>query len=251
MVARVMYVTMGTSLFHSATWALDDHGLAIEMERYSGWLVAPFLDSPEKRMSDVRSDSIRSRLKRKLTIDNGDEWAQRLPKRLRTGTLPALTPMRYCAELSTLLKMAEEGAFRDFQAFLASYQEIRLCYDGDFYDAEGLNLPHVAAEHLKAILHAVFSRTSVTTLSLPGISSREPKTLLAALRTFRDHLQRREEVVDLVLTGGYKIYGALLAPLAKKDSLELIYIHEGSDNLVVYHDGEGHIAGWTTERGPD
>ena len=244
---KVMYVTMGTSLFHSATWDADET-LRRESFPYTNWLTDEAKKSPERRMGSESSERIRRGLKQSLNLKNAADWAKRLPKNLLTGNLPVTTPMRYCAELSTLLKLAEatEG-LGDLQELLNSYQEIRLIYDRNFSDSEGFNLPAIAAEHLAAYLHAIAGRSVAQPVSEDGISSRDPRVLLEALGTFRSGLQSEQRSVDLVISGGYKIYGMLLAPLAG-ERLRLLYIHESSEELVIYSDGEARIDEWTTER---
>src|SRR5258708_2708508 len=109
---RAMLVTVGTSLLHSASWE-PDPALLIEIPPYAGWMAREFLVSPDLRRSDVRSAFIRAKLEKRLTAGNTWTWTERLPRDLRDGAPAPGTLMRYSAELSTILKLAEESDATD------------------------------------------------------------------------------------------------------------------------------------------
>jgi hypothetical protein len=268
--SKLMFVTMGTSLFHSASWEPREGKLPCVIPDYDEWLngrppggeePAP-RESPEARLRSPHSGSIRNALQGALHPRNGKSWAEFLPPELLAGS-PA-EPMRYGAELATILKMHEDVnrispvSLRDF---LASYSRIRIISDSDASD-----LSATAAAHLVAYLNRVANADLAEALTIAGLSSTEPGRLLGtqdekgALEKLAEEIRavirdRREqpESVDLVISGGYKLYGVALTHLAelgverrkelRLPSFRLLYIHERGDDLMIYSGGRFVVAG--------
>lgn len=244
---RVMLVTVGTSLFSSATWEprpdlYPDEaagGLPKRVREYGNWLRSDSLAEPAKR---ARDEDVRKELERLLTEENAAEWAQCLPPGLPEGTHDVVG-RRFGAELNTLVLLAEDEARRSGTA--VSLRELLLRYDRvhvvtEKDQGEGVDaFSRIAAFHLVEHLNWIAGRTVAKRLEIPGISSSEPERLRGGLLELQcrvDKLLLEDWCLglDLVLTGGYKVYGYLLSPLAfGRDAVRLLYAYEGADELVV------------------
>jgi hypothetical protein len=245
-----MFVTLGTSLFHSVTWE-PDPGMRIEIPRYDGWLTPEFRGSPDARLGDERSALIRNKLRERLNTGNARTWAQRLPADLVAGHPAPATFLRYCAELSTLLMMWSASQLDDLPAFLTSYDEIRLVFDPNSYDPAAPTLPPVVAEHLTEYLNTIAGSRIASLHRAPGLSSPEPHTLLDALNKLRLQLCGDSRPIDLVISGGYKSYGIILAPLASS-RLCIVSLHERGAGLIKVNTNlsiDGESIPWIPERG--
>jgi hypothetical protein len=241
-VKKGMFITMGTSLFHSATWEPGAGALAA-LPEYRDWTQGELLTSPDKRMSCGNSAKIREGLKILLDARDTGSWWGCLPKDLRDGNPSATTLMRYSAELSTLLKLAdEEGEGKSLKEFLTSYEQIRLVYDPDGPADEGKNLPMVAATHLLSYINGMAADPArASFLKIPGLSSREPSELLGedtGLGKLGDEICAALvswDQVDIIISGGYKIYGIFLAPVVEEIEgkiARMIYVHEEGGILM-------------------
>lgn len=258
---RMMFITVGTSLFQSASWE-EAAVPASEVPYYAEWLEpgepgrpGP-RESPEARLDSPHAARIRAALREGLTARNAGEWASRLPPGLAAAD-PA-EPMRYSAELATLLHLCEAEGL-SLSDLLATYGRIHVVFDGDPAD-----LSAAAGAHLVAYLNRVAGAELAQSLPVSGLSSPDPQRLLGsahekgALKRLVEQLmgEVREaggelERVDLVVSGGYKIYGVVLARLAdlgegqrrrlglhaQRPAFRLAYIHEKGSGLVTYSGG--------------
>lgn len=247
--SKEMFITVGTSLFSSASWEMrgrvkelveEKTGLDYEEE----WLRGEALTSPEKRLTSPSGAHTVTLLKDRLKAHNAEEWSGYLPQELLDGDPPATTAMRYSAELATLVKMAvEEGM--TLRELLRSYAAIRLV-------AEEEAEPWAPAKHLACYLNRIADRQKeelARVWAIPGLSSTDPERLLGSQdqglpRLLMDVYRRCRESdvaqVDLVIAGGYKIYGAVLSqllPLLENEEPRLIYIFERGDKLMIFQRG--------------
>jgi hypothetical protein len=241
-VSRAMFVTVGTSLFHSASWEpVED--LMIAVPGYEAWTRGDLLVSPERRKSAKDAERTLAGLKSRLLEQNASIWAARLPAELRSGRPDRGTVMRYSAELATILKLGEHepqssGSFGDF---LRSYEAVRLVSDPTFYADRG-RLSNVAAHHLAAYLAALAPGwAGARPEDVPGLSSADPDEFLpdddgSGLPLLAKKLRMaadRHQSIDLVVSGGYKIYGIYLAPLLASSRFRIVYLHEESERLLI------------------
>ena len=236
-----MFVTMGTSLFHSATWEATPD-LLEEIPAYRSWMKEDLLRSPDDRKSSPEGAQVRSRLQALLRLDNGKDWATRLPADLLAGRPDPATVMRFSAEMSTVLKLAEREPRGEstLGTFLRDYDRILLICEATLPE-KGRASTYVAAAHLAAYLNRVSGdeRASVSPISV--ISSSEPDELLAesrdmGLRALAERLAsaaKKYRQLDLVISGGYKIYGIFLSPLLRSRQNRVLYIHEDGRRLMV------------------
>jgi hypothetical protein len=250
--SKAMFVTMGTSLFHSASWEVDEQ-LRIDLPLYEGWTRSPELTSPERRMNHPNAQAIRGKLKVRLKSDNADAWARRLPEDLRQGQPRPDTFLRYSAELATILKLSEKdrNPGESLGDFLRGYSQISLVCDSDTYGEAEQNLPRIAGAHLARYLNTTAGDGDrARVVSVPGLSSPNPEDLLGQEDTGGLGLLakkilaalRQTDQLDLVISGGFKLYGIVLAPLleAQGKIVRMLYLHEESPHLFkIQRQGEG------------
>jgi len=233
-----MVLTVGTSLFHSASWEAE--GPLADVPGYRSWLRRQeLLREPRQRDRDARTQKVvEARL---LESDQGatvdpKPWVEILPEELRGGTFP--TPehtMRFSAELATLLILAEQRKL-SVRELLLSYDALWIPADPTRYGPQaGERKSYVAAVHLQAYLNRIAGEEKARLWEIPNLSSTRPRELLDALSVLRGRavdLGEQYLQIDLVLTGGFKLYGYVLAPLASGTAptesrlIRLVYIHE-------------------------
>ena len=253
--SRAMFVTVGTSLFHSASWEPAED-LKIAIPEYAAWTRPEMLASPERRKSAQHADRVLAELKTRLLEQNASSWAARLPADLRSGRPDRGTMMRYSAELTTILKLAEHEPQGDgtLGEFLGSYAAVHLASDPSFHSGRG-KLSNVAAHHLTAYLEALAPAEwrGARREDVPGLSSAKPDEILApdegsGLPLLAKRLRsaaERHATIDLVISGGYKIYGIFLAPLLASAKFRLVYLHEEGERLLILRgQGEDRPAIW-------
>lgn len=236
-----MFITMGTSLFHSATWEPGAGALA-GLQKYEEWTSPDLLKSPEKRLSSASATEVRNSLKILLKAENAEEWWGYAARDLAHGDPNPNTLMRFSAELTTVLKLAQEEPAKSdkLSDFLSSYDEILLAFDPDNKD-QGPNLPKIASYHLYSYLSHL-GKSRIVLQAIPGLSDPSPATLLDDPNRGLRKLARivaeagaRNEQMDFILSGGYKIYGIFLHPLLREErrNFRLIYLHEEGSKLLV------------------
>lgn len=243
--SRLMFLTVGTSLFHSASWEPDRVPPAVPSYRDLCHDVR--LRSPEARLG---FRSAKEELEAALDASNAQEWADRLPEELvRDGRHATDTLLRYSAELSTVLRLADQdgegGSARDF---LDRYRRrIFVLADpapppnGEVRRASSW----VAAHHLRAYLDAVAGGRAAELVPIEGLASLDREVLFGRhtglgelARAVLDRVAEHRAVeVDLVVTGGYKLYAFFLARLLEAEALagtrtRLVYGHESGGMLV-------------------
>lgn len=257
---KLLFITMGSSLFQSASWD-PDRLPASELRSYSRKArKSAFLDSPEERS---RLQAVRGELESTLDGTNPEKWAGCLPEDLRRGAPRRGTAMRYSAELATLIQLAEEevdrGEVDSLRELLKSWEKVFLVVDPEDYGSgageaggeaapAGEGLSYVAGKHLRRYLETILDeegerdgfRTEL--LPVPGIASREAERLLgeeSGVRRLLGEIRSREgehrpDHVDFVVTGGYKLYGMVLAQLAVRAKIQtrLLYLYEKGDQLL-------------------
>ena len=235
--SKVMFVTVGTSLFHSASWE-PDKALLLDVQGYDKWTASEeLLGEPEARKQIGRI--IQKRLEDVLTTVNAVPWAGRLARELADGNPAPKTVMRYSAELATILKLFEAEGRTDeaLEDFLQSYDHIYLPCDSSGQGTA--NLAYVAAHHLAAYLNRLAGKDGLAqVLSIHGLSSTVREVLLGettGLGRLAKLIEAEEaERQDFVISGGYKLYGIYLYPLLdlKDRTVRLLYIHEDGKGLM-------------------
>ena len=246
---RLMFFTVGTSLFHSASWEPTNDLLA-DAPSYRELVHEERKTSPEARAVCRRA---RLELEDALTEANAARWAGYLPAvLLRDGRHAADSVLRFSAELATLLRLVEqENEGRSARRFLQNYAHLFVLTDPTAPPRDATRRSWVAAVHLTAYLDAIAGGSAAELSPVPGLASLDREILFSAdsglpllSRRIGDLKRDRDaEFVDVVITGGYKIYGLVLARLLGREPLahaaaRLIYGHESGGNLLIVRDAE-------------
>jgi hypothetical protein len=242
MANKTMIVTIGTSLYHSASWRDNDTPLA-GIKGYSRW-VEDYLNQPGKRPTMVAGDcgsetgdSIMASIENELKRDNAKEWSNYF-------AVDDKNPLRYSAEITTIIKLyeIERGSASDLSSFLGNkYKRVILLTDENESDKG-----HIAAYHIKEYLMRLAPSLQSLFVIDPRISGSNLSEKVASLRTYLEQFDKKKDV-DLVLSGGFKIYAMMSALLIQGSEWRIVYIHESGNNLVtlddcdVETDGEGKV----------
>ncbi|MBI2841709.1 MAG: hypothetical protein HYX75_25625 [Acidobacteria bacterium] len=240
---RRMIVTVGASLFHSASW--KNEGPFQDIQGYGKWFDGDRLDHPSKRLSIVDGDRgeltgafVREQLRRLLSASSASQLSQFVAQDLDR-------PLRYSAEISTILKLHAHHRNSHNEAGFGSF--LHSAYERVIFvcAAAATDDSYIAAQHLSAQLAQVASLGA----GLVRVSSEiEGETLEQRTECFGNYLgtlARTNGACDLVVSGGYKIYGiqaALILP--QQNDWRLIYLHEDDeDPQLVGFTSRGYLPG--------
>lgn len=235
---RILVVTVGKSLFSSATWRAENH---FDFRGYRRWCEEldakgkPFwLQNPERRAKDdatcqkignIVKDKAPSELSRLVTITDSDE------------------PRRYCAELTTLLAMyrAPGHHTESFQSFLSGYGAVDLVCPTDERDEA-----HIAARQLEQILLAQGAKNASGSLLKKILRSEAPRHRVKQWGEYLDALTKDKNNIDLVVTGGYKGFALLAGDAWARTGSELgwrvIYLHQDKEEDLFVHENGAVLA---------
>lgn len=241
--SKCMIVTIGTSIFHSACW--DKHNpafmetLGTLHDNYAEIFANPGvtkdpggLYNPEKRRKG--GQSLESFFKKKLKGDDAGNW----PEWVAPFDPPDSPAMRYSAEIGTILRYAEnesEENDTNWQSILDPY-EFYFVYDGNTTSVSG-----IAGLHNQTYLEKLLggSPDRFKPKAIEGFSSKKPKPLVTALDEYRTFLDSRRisleryETIDVVISGGYKIYGLIAYGFLSSPRFRIIYLHEEAEQVVI------------------
>lgn len=228
--ARVLVVTVGTSLFSSASWRCE--GDFAKVKGYSEW-TKHVLNDPHRRRTEYPDTEERIR---KLLTAGTQATARRFE-------LDVDHPLRYSGELTTLIRMYQRpGAWTDVPAFLRHrYARIEL-----LAPTNEANESRVAARHLEVILAEKLGHPNTT---LPNaLRSPHLLDLVPQLRHHLAALAASGEEVDLLVTGGYKAFallaGKFVATQPENRSWQAFYVHEDAEAQLIV---EGRSETWVAD----
>ena len=218
-----LVVTVGTSLFASASW--EETGAFAEMKGYSRWC-GKLLERPlERRASNPK------------LLGRIEEYLRKHESAARCAFAWPGRPLRYSAEISTLVNwQGKVGGRQELGAFLnGRYKRIDLVAPSDRDDPARL-----AADHLQGLLVDRIKADNVhvaDVLTSPSIQDR--------VDHFQEYLRSlisAEERIDLVVSGGYKVFAMSAAVIASMPRLRgrwrLLYVHEDSYNELIVQAGD-------------
>ena len=247
---KLLFFTVGSSLFESASWD-GDLEPAAGLTLYRTWLNdRRYLDSPKERGSCL---AVAGELEEAIQAGNAESWAKCLPEDLREGRPVRGSAMRYSAELATLIKLAEEECdaerAENLREVLAAYRRIYVIVDPEVYTGgeTAERLSYIAGKHLRRYLAVIAGEEELDKtelLQVGGLASEQAGRLLAGDRKagvllLLDEIKKRRrehrpEHMDFVVTGGYKLYGMVLSQLAglKEARTRLIYLYERGDQVL-------------------
>jgi hypothetical protein len=242
---KVMIVTVGTSLFHSASWNKNigpfQKILGSSCKTYSRhWAEGAGLTSPEHRRK--HDGGLEEILSSAIKADNADDWAQWL-----AGYQRKVTPvMRYSAEISTILNYSNRQKADEWQAFLQEYTF------NIVHDANTVTPTYHAAFHIKAYLSKLINADAdeVHLCGIRGFSADQPQPLKEGFKSFGEVLHRARETygqIDVVISGGFKIYGLAAALFLEQGKFRILYQHEQSDDIVIFDQKQVSIGDERTE----
>jgi hypothetical protein len=233
---RILVVTVGTSLFSSASWRGEGF---FNFPRYRRWLEEldadgrPFwLRSPERRARDEKTCE---RVGALLTVKAPAELS---PLVTIDGSED---PRRYCAELTTLLVTYRETSHgaASFREFLSRYESVALVCPSNRDDEASL-----AARHLESILLFQGARNGSGTLLKQTLRSGSSRGRIQQWGEFLGTLDADD--VDLVVTGGYKGFALLAgdawARTGSKRGWRVIYLHQDNETDLFVHEGDRIVA---------
>lgn len=231
---KLLVITIGTSLYTSASWNSD----GCMPKDYPEWISLCKL--PSSRATSENATTIKKDLSVRILNSENDitPFTQVLAE-------PELgLEMRYSAEIATtLLYIRSIDHGKPWKENLSEYKVVL------FYD-EGNNDSRAIAKHTKAYLEkwmTDFYEWEVGLESINDFSATEPGSLIGAMKEYSAACEKYVamlgvEWAELVfnISGGYKIYGIHPARLLKKDKVIAIYLHESSESNKVYEIGLDH-----------
>ena len=163
--SKAMLVTVGTSLFHSASWEFDEAFVRNKnIQNYKKWLErtdengeeGPLI-SPEKRLL-ATSFNFKKHFETKLlkSLTEIDDWAEYFVSDIQLNDL-----LRYSAELSTIFELGLhcKNPTENLSDFFSAY-EINLITD-TIGNPNKPNKQYVAAFHIKSYLEKVLKNNSI------------------------------------------------------------------------------------------
>lgn len=233
--SKLMILTVGTSLFHSASWDENNVNFLNELGSSADDYKRVWVDrgpnkngplySPDDRKSKC-PELVRT-LKGKLESNNASVW-----KDYVADYTPSTPEMRYSAELATMLSYFKQE-YLDWHKELENYEITLVC------DSNENNESNIAACHLKYQLLKLLSVTDerVRVENIRYFSNTEPRYLAEGLRLYqqftKDQLDSgKYKKLDIVVSGGFKIYGLISYGFLFSDRVKIIYQHEMAN--VIY-----------------
>lgn len=222
MAERRLVITVGTSVFSSASWRAEGR-LAVGGSKYRDWMEPQYLDSPGLRRT------------------RGWETAQWIEERLLEDAhvfddlfvWEPDRPRRYAAELNTLLRLFERepGDAATVAEFTRrSFEAIELICPSSRRDPA-----RAAAEHLKHVFSQVLEHPCCRLR--PVLRGEYLRDKVEQFATYLRELPAGP--VDLLVTGGYKAFallGGLMALGHPGGEWRLLYLHEDQQGQLVIAD---------------
>lgn len=235
---RQLIVTVGTSLFTSASWEEGQEPFK-SIPGYPKWVEAKYLKSPGARarmlewngINALAGKDVEAAVFSAIQADpTGTAGAFVVPAANGDG----LVPGRYSAEMATILRIWEDerpktGSVPGPGAFLAArYEVIRFLCSLEADDAARVAAEHLQAQIRKLSGEEVIGLETWARLSRSGLREKV-KTLAEILGS---EAAQGPVPVDLVISGGYKIYAAVATYLLQP-GWRLYYLHEDAGSELV------------------
>lgn len=242
---KLMIITVGTSIFHSACWDKNHQDFKKELgdvwQEYCDNFANPGvsgypggLRDPEKRRREGKV--LENFFKEHLNGITADSW----PEWVAPFEPPASPALRYSAEIATILRFAENEAERcgtTWQAILEPY---------DFYfvhDSDTSSLSGIAGLHNRTYLERLLNTEPgrIKFVDISGFSEhKKPQQLIKALQEYRSFLKQAKnsvepyyDTIDMVITGGFKVYGVVGYGFLSNDKFRTLYMHDESSRVII------------------
>lgn len=240
---KLMIITVGTSIFHSACWDKEHPDFKKELgddwQEYCDKFANPGvgknpggLSHPEKRRREGKK--LEDFFKEHLNGSSADRW----PEWVAPFDLPNSPALRYSAEIATILRFAENEAERcctKWQKILEPY-DFYFVHDSDTTSPSGIAGLHNRV-YLKELLHIDINQLKPKTIA--DFSSKKSRNLMKALAEYRNFLNEKRvllniyDAIDVIISGGYKIYGLIAYGFLSSPKLRVIYMHEEAEQVVI------------------
>lgn len=245
MMKKLMVVTVGTSIFHSAFWDQTHPDFKKELgnlwEEYCNKFANPGVSSepgglfdPEKRRREGKN--LESFFKDRLKGNDAGRWTEWVAP-FNPPDSPAL---RYSAEIATILCFAENEAGKNE----TNWQKILDPYDFYFvHDSDTASLSGIAGLHNRKYLEKLLNGKSgrIQFKAISGFAEhKNPRTLIKALREFRSFLINAKasvkplyDTIDVVISGGFKVYGVVGYGFLFNHNFRTLYMHDESSRVII------------------
>ena len=243
---RLMVVTVGTSLFQSASWDQIDKIFPESAKTYRNYYQKYWisdennggLDSPDyRRKNDF---GLEEYFQNELKSENAETWSNWI-----ASYQTIITPkMRYSAELATLLNYADILAKWENCSWVEALNKYDIYFIHDF---EPESHSCIAAKHncvyaRKILVENGFKfkpKQVIMTYPLKKFSGNEPLSLTHGLKAFQQWLLDAQfnmppfEQIDVVISGGYKAYSLVGHGFLLDPRFRVVYQHEKFNHVVV------------------
>ncbi|RMG38228.1 MAG: hypothetical protein D6732_05470 [Methanobacteriota archaeon] len=253
--SKVIIVTVGTSIYHSATWDENNENFrraigARNAKKYQERWCNP--QSAGRIRAGLLSPSNRLRNAPELE-ENFHKWLKEGNPTVWGKWAAAYTPgeeLRYSAELATLLKLAYSERLRNDNNWMNYFNDSKIWW---ICDKNTTSDSAIAAQHNAACLQYIASLESnkIDFKKIPHYSTTEPQNLPIALRVYKEFIDsflNNDNHVEAVITGGYKIHTVIAKHFVGCQGFRMIFLHEtfsglfiDDGNLVYYDDERAHV----------
>jgi len=242
---KLMIITVGTSIFHSACWNKDHPDFKKELgtlwEEYCDKFANPGvsgdpggLSDPEKRRREGKN--LESFFKCHLKGSSAGKWPEWV-----APFDPYMSPaLRYSAEITTILRFAEKEADKVGSTWQKSLEP----YDFYFvHDSNTGSFSGIAGLHNRTYLEKLLNTKPgrIKPKAISGFAEHQnPRALINALREFRSFLNKADscveplyDTIDLVISGGFKVYGIVGHSFLSSRKFRILYMHDESSRVII------------------
>jgi hypothetical protein len=197
-------------------------------KKYKRWLESGYLTSPIKRLHTGEDliELIRGNLE--PSLENAQKWAGYIKHDFQYKD----RLLRYSAEMATILALSHYSKTNEPKAFLTQYDEILLLADPNDYTSL------TVAKHLCEYLRVISPNATIIIKEFKGLSTplkydvfNNKKGLVAVDSFIQKYLNNRNPVlIDIIISGGYKLFSLYFAKFWIYSNVRLIYWHESYGN---------------------
>lgn len=242
---KLMIITVGTSIFHSACWNKDHPDFIKELgdiwQEYCESFANPGVSGdpgglfdPEKRRKEGKN--LENFFKDRLKGNSAGCW----PEWVATFDPPDSPAHRYSAEIATILCFAENEADK----VDSTWQKVLEPYDFYFvHDSDTASLSGIAGLHNRTYLEKLLNTESgrMKSVEISGFSEhKNPRLLIKALKEFRLFLSQAKasvqplyDTIDIVISGGFKVYGVVGYGFLLNHNFRTLYMHDESSRVII------------------
>ena len=237
---KLMIVTVGTSLFHSACWDETNPDLAKKFDEYESYEQMcgdkNMLNSPDDRK--INFPNLTDFFKTKLKFNDAADWAKLVKVYSEIDPL-----MRYSAEILTIINFVKQQDNEEQKPWREILKEYEIVFLHDHHED---NLSFIAAYHNSEYLKTIAGLPELDSKPFPvkDLSSKNPSDLIKAIPKLHEFIDLQlteadelgnyiyDEVV-MIISGGYKIYGLVGWGFLTHPRFSIAYQHEEANKILV------------------